>query len=284
MLLFIRIYNVLQMKNIVDIYTENAELTATPDNTIGMGNPMPATETTNGTEPLVRKRKNKKCKKCVDEGLLSGMDSTLQAGDDVLEFAEWFVNQQAEELKSTDVEAAMAATVAAVEFQGKDTVILDVEKAYEPIAKRFAPDRLIIKSRLWPKNIKKIIVINCPYGFMLHSYVADLSKLDVEVYKDNMRTYSNLDAAFKMATTGADIKFGSIKCDCFKMSNPKVTDITFGKNSSMLDVNLGGCEKLTFIYGRFNDAMSARLPRQYVTSKLCETGLLPWGIDLTIYN
>lgn len=276
------------MKNIVDIYNENAEIVSTPANTTGMGNPMPATETTHGTEPLVRKRKNKRCKPCEEptlkEGLLAGQDATLQAGDDVLEFVEWFVGQQKEEYKSTNIDEAIAVTVPAVSFKGKDTVIFDVEKAHEIIVGRYSPDRLIIKSKLWPKHIKKFIAINCPYGFAINSYISDLSKLDVEVYQDDMRTFGKLDAAFKMSTMGSDIKFGNIKCDCFKMSNPKVTDISFGKDTTILDVNLGDCEKLTFIYGKFNDAMSARLPRQFVTSKLCETGLLPWGVDLRIYN
>ena len=277
------------MKNIADIYNENAEIVATPANTMGMGNPIPATETTHGTEPLVRKRKNKKCKPCeepaVKEGLLKGQNETLQVGDDVLEFVEWFVEQHVEEHKTIDKDAAMNATFTAVSFKGKDTVVIDVEQAYEgQIINRYSPDVLIIKSKLWPKHIKKLIVINCKYGFAINSYVSDLSKLDIEVYKDDQHTYGNIGAAFKMSTTGSDIKFGNIKCDCFKMSNPKVTDITFGKDTVMLDVNLGGCDKLTFIYGRFGDAMSAKLPRHFVTSRLCESGLLPWGVDLRIYN
>lgn len=276
------------MKSIIDIY-EDGCLNATLGNTTGMGNPMPPTDTTVGSEPLAcKKTRKKKCKSCeeptVKEGILDGMDGVLQAGDDVLEFVEWFVSQQQEEYKSTLKAEAIAVTIPAVSFKGKDTVIFDVEKAHERIVSRYAPDRLIIKSKLWPKHIKKFIAINCPYGFAINSYVSDLSKLDVEVYEDDMRTYGKLDAAFKMTTTGTEVKFGNIKCDCFKMNSPKITDITFGKDTVMLDVNLSGCDKLTFIYGRFNDAMSAKLPRQFVTSKLCESGLLPWGVDLRIYN
>lgn len=273
------------MKNLFDIYEDEC-INATPGNTTGMGNPMPPTDTTVGSEPLVTKPKKKKCKckKTVDEGLLSGQEDVLQAGDDVLEFVEWFVSQQQDEYKSTLKDEAIAATIPAVSFKGKDTVIFDVEKAHERIISRYSPDRLIIKSKLWPKRVKKFIAINCPYGFAINSYVSDLSKLDVEVYEDDMRTYGKLDAAFKMATTGTEVKFGNIKCDCFKMNSPKITDITFGKDTVMLDVNLGGCDKLTFIYGRFGDVMSAKLPRHFVTSRLCQDGLLPWGVDLRIYN
>ena len=194
------------MKNIADIYNENAEIVATPANTMGMGNPMPATETTHGTEPLVRKRKNKKCKPCeepaVKEGLLSGQDATLQVGDDELEFVKWFVGQHVEEYKTIDKDAAMNATFSAVSFKGKDTVVIDVKQAYEgEIINKYSPDVLIIKSKLWPKHIKKLIVTNSKYSFAIHSYISDLSKLDIEVYRDDQRTYGNLDAAFKMATS-----------------------------------------------------------------------------------
>lgn len=72
------------MKNIADIYNENAEVVATPANTTGMGNPMAPTDTENGSEPLVakcKKDKKKKCKKCVKEGLLSGQDNVLDQGN-----------------------------------------------------------------------------------------------------------------------------------------------------------------------------------------------------------
>ena len=73
------------MKSIADIYNENAEVTATPANTTGMGNPMPPTETNPGSEPLTGKCKKeckkKKFKKCVKEGLLSGQDNVLNQGN-----------------------------------------------------------------------------------------------------------------------------------------------------------------------------------------------------------
>ena len=161
------------MKNIVDIYNENAEIVSTPANTTGMGNPMPATETTHGTEPLVRKRKNKRCKSCEDtnvkEGLLAGQDATLQVGDNVLEFVEWFVGQHVEECKTIDKDAAMNATFSAISFKGKDTVVIDVKQAYEgQNINRYAPDVLVIKTKLWPKHIKKMIITNCKYGFAIH--------------------------------------------------------------------------------------------------------------------
>lgn len=48
------------MKTIYEIYEECAGITATPGNTCGMGNPMPPTDTTPGSEPITAKSKNKK--------------------------------------------------------------------------------------------------------------------------------------------------------------------------------------------------------------------------------
>ena len=48
------------MKNIFDIYNEcNSALYVNPSNTVGMGNPMPATDTNCGSEPLCKCKKEK---------------------------------------------------------------------------------------------------------------------------------------------------------------------------------------------------------------------------------
>lgn len=54
------------MKSIYELYLE-CECCATPANTTGMGNPMPPTDTTPGSEPMTNKilkskKKNKKKK------------------------------------------------------------------------------------------------------------------------------------------------------------------------------------------------------------------------------
>lgn len=47
------------MKTIYKIYEECAGITATPVNTCGMGNPMPPTDTSPGSEPIIAKSKTK---------------------------------------------------------------------------------------------------------------------------------------------------------------------------------------------------------------------------------
>ena len=81
------------MKNLYDIY-EN-DITATPTNTVGLGNPMLPTAEEPGTEPLcTAKCKKEKKKKQVKEGILDNMESTLASGDKVMEFIEWYATQQ----------------------------------------------------------------------------------------------------------------------------------------------------------------------------------------------
>lgn len=78
------------MKSIIDFY--ECGLNATPTNTMGMGNPMPATENTPGSEPLIpaKKCKKAKCKKeKIDEASILDIEGNMQIGDDFLNFAEY---------------------------------------------------------------------------------------------------------------------------------------------------------------------------------------------------
>ena len=79
------------MKNIFDLYTAGIvddslyEENATPANTMGIGNPMPATENTPGSEPLVpaKKCKKAKCKKeKIDEASILDIEGAIKSGDE----------------------------------------------------------------------------------------------------------------------------------------------------------------------------------------------------------
>lgn len=275
------------MKNIADIYNENAEIVATPANTMGMGNPMVPTDTENGSEPLVAKCKKdnkKKCKKCVKEGLLSGQDSTLKNGDDLVKFVQWFVDQHVAEEPVVDPELAFNAMMKGTELKG-DTIIIDTDKAYDHMIKRFDPDRLIIKTALMPSNIKNIKIINCKYTYMIHSYISDLSQFNIEVYRDNGSKYGNLDAAFKMKTTGTTVKFGNIKAELFNISSPKIKTIEVGKNCNILEPNFEQCTSLEDIKGNLGRSEELHLSRHFVKCQLVKSGLLGSAdTNLRIYN
>ena len=275
------------MKNIADIYNENAEIVATPANTMGMGNPMAPTDTENGSEPLVAKCKKdnkKKCKKCVKEGLLSGQANTLKGGDDLIKFVQWFVDQYVAEERVVDPELAFNTMMNAIELKG-DTIIIDTEKAYNHMIKRFDPDRLIIKTALMPSNVKNIKIINCKYGYMIHSYISDLSQFNIEVYRDNGNKYGNIDAAFKMKTTGDTVKFGNIKSGAFNISSPKIKTIEFGKDCDILEPNFEQCMQLEDIKGNLGMVDELKISRHFVKCQLVKSGLLGSAdTNLRIYN
>lgn len=272
------------MKHIIDFY-EN-DLAATPANTMGIGNPVAPTDTTVGTEPLdpkypKNKKKKKDCK--VSEGILSGVDASLNAADEVIEFAQWFVNQWVEYVK-IDVDAALESLVKAIRMEGKDTVVIDEEIANSVNVSKFMPDRMYIVKAL-PKNIRTIKFINAKWGVVdINAFIGDLSNLNVEVYKDNERTFADLHISFKMANAGKDIMLGKIICDKFQLTHPKMETLKFSDDSIMLEVVIDSCEKLQNIYGKFRYASSAKLPRNYIVYQLCQSGVLPWGIKLNIYG
>ena len=93
------------MKDIFDLY-EDGGICATPANTMGMGNPMPAGVSADGigSEPLVgktAKAKKEKSKKEIkdrklsdaNESILDDIDATIDAGSDLVKFIDWYVGQ-----------------------------------------------------------------------------------------------------------------------------------------------------------------------------------------------
>ena len=73
------------MKSILDFY--ECGLNATLANTMGMGNPMPATENTPGSEPLVPSKKCKKAKyekEKIDESSILDIEGTIKDGNNTV--------------------------------------------------------------------------------------------------------------------------------------------------------------------------------------------------------
>ena len=276
------------MRNIVDIYTEDAGIATTSANTTGMGNPMPPTGDTPGSEPLIPNRKKKKVKHSeeptIKEGILAGMDNTLQAGDDAIEFIEWYIGEYANVDSNIDANKAKEAMLSAVSFEGKNTVVINAEIAEKTFVKHFDPDRLYIKSSLPPKNIKTIKVIKCKWGYAINSFIDDLSSFNIEVYSDNGKTYSYLDAAFKIATTGTTYKFGNIKCGKFKMTAQKVKTLEIGKLCDILEVDLEQCYELENFKGDFGMPTEMRLSRAFVKKQMVKLGIMNDDTKFYMYN
>jgi hypothetical protein len=223
-------------------------------------------------------------KSSIYEGLLKGQAETLKGGDDLIKFVQWFVDQYVAEEKAVDSELAFNAMMNGTELKG-DTIIIDTEKAYDHMIKRFDPDRMIIKTALMPSNIKNIKIINCKYGYMIHSYISDLSYFNIEVYKDNGNKYGDIDAAFKMKTTGNIVKFGNIKTRMFKISSPIIKTIEVGKDCDILEPNFEQCASLEDIKGSLGMPAEFSVSRHFVKCQLIKSGLLgSTDTNLRIFN
>lgn len=273
------------MKHIIDFY-EN-EIVATPANTSGMGNPMPATDNATGSEPLVGKRcKKAKCKKekISEASILGDINASLNATDEVVEFARWYTTAQLDG-KGEVAEDAIAMLLSGLKYNRNGEWTIDVGAQYDFKGKpgKYDPDRLLIPRTGLPKNVKKITYINAKYGIYLASYAGDLSNLDIEIYKDNHRTFGDLECSFKMATAGNDIKLGSITCDVFKINHMKMETLTI-KDNTILEVRLDNNPELETVYGRFTNASLVKLSNKLVTHTLAQNGLIPWGCKLQLYN
>lgn len=223
-------------------------------------------------------------KSSIYEGLLKGQAETLKGGDDLVKFVHWFVDQYVAEEPVVDRDAAFNAMMNATELKG-DTVIIDTDKAYNHMIKRFDPERLIIKTSLMPSNIKNIKIINCKYSYMIHSYISDISQFNIEIYRDNGSKYGSLAAAFKMKTTGDTVKFGNIKAGSFIMTSPKIKIIEIGKDCDIIEPNFEQCMQLEDIKGNLGRVEKLHLSRHFVKCQLVKSGLIgSANTNLRIYN
>lgn len=223
-------------------------------------------------------------KSSIHEGLLRGQSETLKGGDDLIKFVKWFVDQHVAEEPVVDFEAAFNSMMNATELKG-DTVIIDTDKAYDHMIKRFDPDRLIIKTELMPSNIKNIKIINCKHGYIINSYISDLSQFNIEVYTDNGNKYANIVVAFKMKTTGDTVKFRNIKAGSFNISSPKIKTIEIGKDCDILEPDFEQCTSLEDIKGNLGMPEQLHVSRHFVKCQLVKSGLLGSAdTNLRIYN
>jgi hypothetical protein len=120
---------------------------------------------------------------------------------------------------------------------------------------------------------------------MIHSYVSDISQFNIEVYRDNGKQYGDIDAAFKMKTTGDTVKFGNIKARSFGMSSPKIKTIEFGNDCDILEPDFEQCEALENIKGNLGMVDNFSVSKHFVKCQLVKSGLLgSMDVNLRIYG
>lgn len=271
------------MVAIYDIYnTMNEECCATPGNTMGMGNPMPATDTQPGSEPLVptaktkTEKKQKRKKDTVKEGILDNMETSLANGDNLMEIIEWYKTQRKYAKENTD-DADIRLLVERIDIEN-DTLVIDCKGIMNKVV-----DEFYIKDNL-PNGIKNIKVINSKgTTFKVYSFVADMSNINFSIFEDNCRTYGNIIFHVKIKA-GNDLTIGDIVCDKFSVASPTIESIQIGKNSIVLEFHFGQCPKLNDIYGPTRDAQDITVCHNFIKYQLAMNGKFGWGIRLNLVN
>lgn len=291
------------MKNIADIYNENAEITATPANTTGMGNPMAPTDTENGSEPLVAKCKKdnkKKCKKCVKEGLLSGQDATLKYGENIVCILD-YVNILAKSKSRTErydesdindvVEYCLKYNVLTCNKPGE--IVCDysnLEKGAKDDRMLFfksyslvcAPSGINIDTKLLTKSIKKITFKNFDTEICLDIFGDnDLSSVDLEFTEGHLKITA--------IDSDAIVKFGKVNCNTLyvrdnlnKDIHPKGISLKTGSTIQILD--LSKCHQLGLLIGKKLNIGSIALNPNFVEHAVRNSGFANQNTKAWVVN
>jgi hypothetical protein len=277
------------MKNIADIYNENAEIAATPANTTGMGNPMAPTDTENGSEPLVAKCKKdkKKCKKCIKEGLLSGQDATLKGGENIACILD-YVNilaksKRMERYDESDINdvvnyclkynalvcnkpGEIVCDYSNLEKGARDDRMMFI-KSYSLV---FAASGIEIDTKLLTKSIKKITFKNFDTEVCLDIFGNnDLSNVDLEFTEGHLKITA--------MDSDAIVKFGKVNCNTLyvrdninKDTHPKGISLKTGSTIQILD--LSRCHQLGLLIGKKLNIGSITLNPNFVELSVRNSG------------
>ena len=276
------------MKNLYDIYAiEDCGIGATPSNTIGMGNPMPAGDGQLGSEPLMptakakTEKKQKHKSKDVKEGILDDMEVSMKAGDDLVEFADWYVTNLLVYYTKFNKSELINNLLGMISIENKDTVVIDVSKDKCTIG-----DSLIIKNPNIPGKIKTLKYINAnkrvSTSVYVLSYVGNLANINIEVYRDNGKSFGDL--AVKVNKSGGQhVMLGKITCDCLDFEF-RGDSLSINNDSIILELKLKHSYNLTNIYTKLYNVTKASVCKNLIQRQLCEAGIWPWGIKLDIYG
>ena len=283
------------MRTLYDVYNidECGEIASTPANTIGMGNPMLPTAEEPGTEPIIptaktkteKKQKKQKVKERIlsdngiKEGILSDMEDTLQAGDDIVEFADWYATNLLAYYNKFDKSELMANLIGMISIENKDTVVIDVSKDKSTIG-----DSLIIKNPNIPGKIKTLKYINAnkKVATNVHvlSYVGNIANINIEVYNDNGKSYGDINLKANKSA-GQYLMLGKITCDTLLIDFGG-DSLSINNDSIILELSLREAKNLTNLYAKLPHITSATVCKKLIQRQLSEAGIWPWGVKLDI--
>lgn len=274
------------MKHIFDLYEDTA-CCSTPANTTGMGNPMPAGDGTHGSEPLsptAKAKKEKAKKRKVQEGVLDDIDMNLKAGDELITFVKWFVEQYAKKYaKKINVEDAENNLMKCTKVSD-GTATIDIKIIEDDYyVKYFEADRLYITADgMKDCPVKTVKYINAKYGIQMNLEAADTGDLNVEVYVDNGKSYGDINCVFSHKIKGY-VRLGDIKCDRFHMlDQATITRVSFGTFSEMLEIDLADCRNLLTANLNTTCKQTVKLSKKYVANELIRSGFISPSVEILI--
>jgi hypothetical protein len=224
----------------------------------------------------------------ISEGLLSDIDTTLNQGGVLVEFATWFVDNLLTEYTGykKDKDHCLDVILSGLTLEGKNTIVMDVKAIEEKIVSSKYDTGMIdgytmlVKTPI-PKSIKKLEIHNAD-TFYIQSYLSDLSSLNISVYNDDGQYYGNCNAAFKSIP---NCKFGLLECAELVVSGLKLEEITLDKGTIILEINTTRCIKLTEIYNK-ESALSSishgKFNLAFIKYQLEKARVIPWGASLSI--
>ena len=277
------------MKSISEIYNNIKEDSSisTPNNTLGMGNPIPAGINGNeGSEPIPTKKK-KKNKPYIKEGVLAGYEKTMSNNDDVIKRI-----NVANEFLSVIISSSKKPN-----YNSYEEFVLDVSKCFEvhkdntfDIYLNRINNKLIFdyltnfeiidtKSNIW-KQLKQIY--NCGYkGLIISSNDGNLKELNLTIWKDDGKTFG--DIAILTKPNVKNIYIGNLICDQFIInSRCRIETILVGADSYILQPKLFS-ETIKEIYGPlFSNAYNTYLSYKTIENLLKYNKIIPFDCNLTI--
>lgn len=226
------------------------------------------------------------------EASLLDIDGTLSEDGELLEFVQWFVNNQFDCCKqlghqiAADKDEVVSGVLKTVKKESKGTFVIDVLDMFDNCPNRFWNDRFYIPQSGVPKFIKHLKFTGCKYGGpFICSLTHDLSKLEISSYTDKGNSFGDVEFTFWSGIKKKDVKIGKLTCKDFKISyNKQIESIMVANGSTILSVDLSSAESVKQIYGKFLDAQSLRLPRKLVNNVLADYGLVQYGADIQIYG
>ena len=163
----------------------------------------------------------------LEASLLSDIEDSLNIGDEVVEFAQWLLNSviygfelTGAKCKTADKEDALSKMAMCVSSPSKGTYVIDTNKMFDTgMSENW--DRLHITEKSLkelPKHVKTIKIYNFKYGqYQLSCYTHDISKINIEVYADEGRSYGDLQVVFWNKLKNKNVKLGKITCSNFRL-------------------------------------------------------------------